>query len=161
MVSETRVRSRKAHKESVCSSGDWSATSAVYAQRWWETAETSQPDGGTRAAHSRWTEWQRDAPELGGGRQPIWTPLVNWLSSTENPEITLCAFVYLKVSFVYFFFFFRQTTGSSSGTERVGGLAGFQSAARNCVAMVLRGNIPPAAAAFLYSCQPQKRGGHS
>lgn len=44
----------------------------------------------------------------------------------------------------------KQTTGSSSETERGGGLTGVHPAAMNRVAMVLRGNVPPAAAAFLH-----------
>lgn len=87
-------------------------------------------------------------------------PRFNRLCSTENPEITLFAFVYVKVSFVLCFVLFLFYLANYREQHGDGmNLAGFHPAAINCVAMVLRGNIPPAAAAaFLYS---HKRDGHS
>lgn len=122
-------------------------------QSWWETARRHSSDGGTRAAHGRRAERRRDAPELGGGGQRVRTPA--WTGCVPHPKITLFAFVYFEVSFVLcsgHFCFISQTTGTR-WTSKASILLPWT------VAMVLRENIPPAAA-FLDSRQPQKRRGH-
>lgn len=116
-----------------------------------EPAETSQPDGGTRAAHARSTERQRDAPELGGRRTASLCCGANCSflrlhRDTPPPSNFTNAFVYFEVGFGDFI---EQTTAREQRGHRAprkGGLAGFHPAAITRVAMVLRGNIPPAAA---------------
>lgn len=124
------------------------------ARRQREPAETSPPDGGTRAAHARSTERQRDAPELGRRRTASLcsgadsTPDLASCASTETspPSNFTNAFVYFEVGLGGFI---EQTAAREQRGHRAprkGGLAGFHPAAITRVAMVLRGNIPPAAA---------------
>lgn len=149
MVDTTRVRSHEAHRAGVAPETEarrQRVCAEVVGDSGHVTAPTAAPEQHTVGEPSGSETLRRSAVE-----DNVSGPSLLLVVRHRSPGNNFIRFSFLKVSFVLCFFvcLIWQTTGRSTEAERIGGRAGLHPAAINCVAMVLRGNIPPAAAACL------------
>lgn len=142
----------------------WHRAEWVGASRCWSSSSNVTPwrrHQSTAVGHPRSSESLRhSAEEHGDGRR-----LSPWPDGDFDPGFSTYqksllvgkkAFISLEVCFVPFFSQLARKEQRGYQASRVQWLASFIHAAINCVAMVPSGNIPPAAAAFLYPCRPQE-----